>query len=238
MTRYAIGDIHGGAKTFRALLGQLELTKQNRVYLLGDYIDRGPDSKGVLDYILHLQESGYDIRPLRGNHEDMLIRAFEETNDHFAINYMKAYGAKLLRNFEISSITDLPDRYKQFLKDLPYILEDGRFIFVHACLDMSREFPITETPEETMLWGNGGFFSDNDIEGRTIISGHTIRSVEKITASLTKSHIQIDNGAFCNYPPDNGNLVALNLDEMKLIFQPWLDGHGARDLLMQPWKSF
>jgi hypothetical protein len=132
----------------------------------------------------------------------------------------------------------MPERYKQFLNDLPCLLEDGHFIFVHACLDMSTESPVTQTSEETMLWGNGGFFSDSDIEGRTIVSGHTIRSVEKITASLTKPHIQLDNGAFCCDPPNHGHLVALNLDEMQLTFQPWLDGSPARDLFSRAWESF
>ena len=57
MTRYAIGDIHGGSKTFRALLDTLNLKHNDRLYLLGDYVDRGNDSKGVLDLILQLQNS-------------------------------------------------------------------------------------------------------------------------------------------------------------------------------------
>jgi serine/threonine protein phosphatase 1 len=67
--RYVIGDIHGGSGTFSALLDQLNLQYDDRIYLLGDYIDRGPDSKGVLDIILPADGDGYDVRHILGNHE-------------------------------------------------------------------------------------------------------------------------------------------------------------------------
>lgn len=221
--RYAIGDIHGGAKTFRALLERIDLRREDRVYLLGDYVDRGPNSKGVLDIILKLKEAGFQIHPVRGNHEDMLISHFDMNAQPFP-GYLKDYGAVTLRSFGVASPAELPDRYKEFLLGLPYLLEDGHFIFVHAGLDMNKENPITETAPETMLWGDGGFISDNEIPGRIIVSGHRMRSAERIKASLEQPHIQIDNGAFTNQQPEMGNLVALDLEAMKLFFQPWMDG--------------
>lgn len=222
MTRYAIGDIHGGAKTFRALLERIDLQHDDRLYLLGDYVDRGPDSKGVLDNIIYLTEQGYDIRPLRGNHEDMLISHFNALDLPYP-TYMQNWGIKTMRSFGLTTPKDLPDRYKDFLLDLPCLLEDGQFVFVHAGLDMDKENPVTETDQETMLWGDGGFISTNEVPGRIIISGHRMRSIDKIQASLGKPHIQIDNGAFTNQQPEFGHLVALNLETMVLILQPWLD---------------
>jgi serine/threonine protein phosphatase 1 len=222
MSRYAIGDIHGGAKTFRALLERLDMKRDDRIYLLGDYVDRGPNSKGVLDIILKLIDVGFDIRPLRGNHEDMLISHFDIREKPFP-GYVKDYGAVTLRSFGIETPAELPDRYKEFLIGLPYILEDGRFIFVHAGLDMNKDNPVTETTPETMLWGDGGFISNNEIPGRIIVSGHRIKNAGYIKESLDQPHIQIDNGAFINQPPDFGYLVALNLDAMELIFQKWID---------------
>lgn len=222
--RYAIGDIHGGAKTFRALLERIDLRRDDRLYLLGDYIDRGPNSKRVLDIILKLIESGFDVRPLRGNHESMLIDAIYNANSENSKIYIKSWGAETLKSFGITSPADLPSRYLQFLESLPCLLEDGQFIFVHASLDMSKDDPITQTAPECMLWGNGGIISDNEIPGRTIVSGHRIRNAGHIKASLDQPHIQIDNGAFSNQQPELGHLVALNLDSMKLTFQPWLDG--------------
>lgn len=74
--RYVIGDIHGGSLTFRALLETLHLRHQDQLYLLGDYVDRCNNSKGVLDTILQLKNAGYDLRLVRGNHDDMMLRTF------------------------------------------------------------------------------------------------------------------------------------------------------------------
>ena len=72
--RYVISDIHGCYNTFKRLVEEvIGLTKSDWLFLLGDYIDRGPSSKDVLDYILDLKESGYSLFPLRGNHEDDLL---------------------------------------------------------------------------------------------------------------------------------------------------------------------
>ncbi len=60
MTRYAVGDIHGGSRTLRVLLDRIQLKHNDRLYLLGDYIDRGNDSKGVLDTILQLMDGDND----------------------------------------------------------------------------------------------------------------------------------------------------------------------------------
>jgi serine/threonine protein phosphatase 1 len=74
--RFAVGDIHGCSKTLKKMMEDvLLLEHEDMLFLMGDYIDRGPDSKGVLDYILQLLESGYDIRPLLGNHEEMMLIA-------------------------------------------------------------------------------------------------------------------------------------------------------------------
>ena len=86
MNRYAIGDIHGGSQTLIALIRKIAPRRDDRVYLLGDYIDRGPDSKGVIDTIIRLQEAGCDIRPLRGNHEDMLIRNITEEHGKLTLD--------------------------------------------------------------------------------------------------------------------------------------------------------
>jgi len=78
--RYAITDIHGGNLTFQALLRKINLRHSDQLFLLGDYVDRGPDSMGVLETICNLIDAGYDVRPLRGNHDEMLLRTI--TNDH------------------------------------------------------------------------------------------------------------------------------------------------------------
>ncbi|MEM9260991.1 MAG: metallophosphoesterase, partial [Bacteroidota bacterium] len=73
MPRYAISDIHGCAATFRTALKTIAFSQKDELFLLGDYIDRGPDSMGVLEHIWTLQATGYEVTCLRGNHEQMLI---------------------------------------------------------------------------------------------------------------------------------------------------------------------
>ena len=68
MSRYATTDLHGCLHTFRRLVEEkLRLTRQDELYLLGDYVNKGPDSRGVLDYLMQLQAAGYHVRCLRGN---------------------------------------------------------------------------------------------------------------------------------------------------------------------------
>ncbi|HLF63763.1 MAG TPA: metallophosphoesterase, partial [Saprospiraceae bacterium] len=79
---FAVGDIHGCHQTFRKLLlDEIRIKKSDRIYCLGDYVDRGPDSKGVVDFILELRRSGYHIHTLRGNHEQLMMTSIESTEN-------------------------------------------------------------------------------------------------------------------------------------------------------------
>ena len=74
---FAITDIHGCANTLDALLDQIGLSQSDHLYLLGDYIDRGPRSKEVLDILLALQRKQYPMTVLRGNHEQLFLDALQ-----------------------------------------------------------------------------------------------------------------------------------------------------------------
>ena len=222
MTRYAIGDIHGGLQTFLALIRKINPKHDDRVYLLGDYIDRGPDSKGVLDAIIAMQEAGCDIRPLRGNHEDMLIRNLTNDHDLYSCHWMAGWGAKTLFNFGIKQPEDLPLRYRKFLAGLPYFYEDGDFILVHGGIDLGLDDPL-DTSAEQMLWESSYIPELLTPSVRRVICGHRVHALEEIQASLTQQIVNLDNGAFTNQKPERGNLIALNLDTMQLFKQPWLD---------------
>ncbi|MEI6209813.1 MAG: metallophosphoesterase family protein [Desulfuromonadales bacterium] len=224
MPRYAIGDIHGGSQTFRALLDSLNLKHSDRLYLLGDYVDRGPDSKGVLDIILSLMDVGYDVRPMRGNHDDMMLRTFTGEHDDYSWNWMKGWGSHTLKSFGVENINNVSARYLTFLDALPYCRHDENFLLVHAGLDMLAEDPLTETSPGQMLWGESALLKGKGIKGKTLVVGHHIRPITLIEVSLLTNHIFLDNGAFTNQQPDLGNLVALNLNSMELTRQPWLDG--------------
>ena len=78
INRWVIPDIHGHLNTLKSLIEtRINLSRLDSVYFLGDYIDRGPDSKGVLDYIMNLQKENYDIHCLKGNHEDICVKSWE-----------------------------------------------------------------------------------------------------------------------------------------------------------------
>jgi len=77
--RYVIADIHGCYKTLRYLVEEMiSPSKSDYLFFLGDYIDRGPNSSGVIDYVIDLIDNGYKVFPLRGNHEENLLKAYEE----------------------------------------------------------------------------------------------------------------------------------------------------------------
>lgn len=226
MKRYAIGDIHGGCKTFRALLKQLNLKSSGVLYLLGDYIDRGPNSKGVLDTIIQLQREGYDVMPVRGNHDDMMLRTITGDYDEFSEFWLETYGNKVLKSFGVDLVEDVPPLYTAFLQSLPYLRHDNDFVFVHAGLDVTRTDPVNQSSPEDMLWSIAGSIDSTKLSGRRLVTGHTIHNLDEIRASLTTCHIRLDNGAFTNQQPEQGNLLALDLETMELTVQPWLDGYA------------
>jgi len=224
MARYAIGDIHGGAKTFLALLSKIGLHRVDRLYLLGDYIDRGNDSKGVLDIIISLVNDGYDVRPLRGNHEDMMFETMLEGDSLNALTWYEGWGWHTLASFDEMFMCDVPDIYQAFLESLPTIYIEDDFILVHAGLDMLKDDPINQTSDHDRIWKEPENVDSEKIGGRSLVVGHRVHSLDFIRKSLESNYIRLDNGAFSNRQPNYGNLVALNLDTKSLTLQPWLDG--------------
>ncbi len=214
--RFVISDIHGCAKTFSALLKKIHLHKTDTLYLLGDYVNRGPDSKGVLDHVLKLFKNGYDVRASLGNHDELLIRAYEfpEVIDFFKKG--KA-GKRTLKSFDVKSADEIPAKYYEFLKGLPlyFILDD--FVLVHAGLNFSKEDPFEDIG--AMMWTKNHRVVRKRIGGRRIISGHSPKKKDAIEKSLLKDKIFIDNGCVKTKVGGMGSLCVLELNEMKLYFQ-------------------
>src|SRR5450631_3630226 len=131
---FVIGDIHGCAATLRRLVDEtLRPVLNDRIYLLGDLIDRGPDSKGVLDFIFELRERGLPVSSVRGNHEEMCLQACD---DPYYLGLWAANGGlATLESFQADGPGDIPHPYRAFLGSLPlYILLDD-FVIVHAGLN-------------------------------------------------------------------------------------------------------
>jgi serine/threonine protein phosphatase 1 len=221
LMEYAIADIHGCNKTFRKLLERSRLTAQDTLYLLGDYIDRGPDSRGVLQQIMSLIEGGYGVRPLRGNHEDMILRTYRQQHDDMSWWWLKEWGDEVLKSFNAQELQQIPETYWSFLGSLPLIAESDRHLFVHGCFDMETVNPLQDSSPFVMLWGSSRHL--NGLNGKQLVSGHVVTPLHQIRESLNTGHILLDNGCCSDHETDLGNLVMLNLDTNELLLQPLID---------------
>lgn len=216
--RFAIGDIHGCSRTLQKMVKDvLQLKPDDTLYLLGDYIDRGPDSIGVLDYLLHLRESGFDIRPIRGNHEEMLLEAMADPATRNIWYGNGGWGT--VRELGIDSPEGIPQRYLDFISDLPYLLVTDDYVFVHAGLDFQTLDPLKDTPSQFMLWSRGSQIDSAKLGGRTLVTGHSVSPLFAINESLGTHHIMLDNGCYDRGEMCCGALVAVNLDTRELLVQ-------------------
>ena len=224
MRKIAISDIHGCLKSFQSLLNKLVFTKNDELYLLGDYIDRGPDSKGVIDYIWQLQYEGYFIHCIRGNHEQMLLDSFGETHD---LELWENHGGNdTLSSFNVESVEGIPEEYLEWIDNLPYFVELDEYILVHAGLDFNLQNPLEGL--NAMMWVRNWYQTiDKEWLGeRIIVHGHTPTSAIGIRENLNeiteKSTMIIDGG--CVYDrPGLGYLFAFDLKKRLLFAQNNLD---------------
>jgi serine/threonine protein phosphatase 1 len=221
MRKIAISDIHGCARTFRYLVEeQVALRQADHLFLLGDYIDRGPDSKGVIDYIFELAEKGYQLTCLLGNHEEMLLLSF---TDYLMKDIWDRNGGKdTLRSFHVREAGQIPGRYMDFLKGLEIYHEVEDYIFVHAGMNFTEQDPLTD--REAMLWSRKWTPSINYdwLGDRKIIHGHTPHDKPDILRQLKKmkqkQHLCIDGGCVFDHIPGFGQLCAVDLTNKKLYF--------------------
>ncbi|MEZ4773491.1 MAG: metallophosphoesterase family protein [Bacteroidia bacterium] len=236
MRKIAISDIHGCLKTLKALVeNQVELTKNDQLYLLGDYIDRGPDSKGVLDYIMGLKESGFSVNCLKGNHEEMLVQAAEDSRE--ISMWLYNGGQEALASFGTDSPSEVPEKYINFVKNLDLYYEVDEYILVHAGLNFVGEKPEKDSSQflwrlhnplrdyKSMLWIRW-WYEDIDwnwLQDRVIVHGHTPVETDEIWDMydlLEEDQVlDIDNGCFARYKNGMGQLCAFDLTNRDLYFQ-------------------
>lgn len=217
---FVIGDVHGCAATLRRLVDAiLRPAPQDRIYLLGDLIDRGPDSRGVLDFIFELRGRGLSVGSVRGNHEEMCLQAGD---DQYYLELWAANGGlATLESFQADGPGDIPYLYREFLRSLPlYILLDD-FVIVHAGLNFDSPGPFDDTG--AMLWTRSPHVDRQRIGGRRLICGHTPVTRSLLEASLDGSKIMLDNGCVFAGRPGLSCLAALELGSMTVRFQENID---------------
>ena len=221
--KLVVADIHGCCRTFQELIyNTLKLTKADSLFLLGDYIDRGADSRGVIETIINLIESGYAVHPLLGNHEQMLLDAVTAIG---AYNWLCEGGRDTLRSYGVHSAEEIPARHLNFLWRLPVMLTIDTHVFVHAGLDFSLKNPMDETSDVTKVWDRKcRRVFPGKIGGRKMVTGHTIHSLSEIKRSLGTNWLRLDNGCFLGpHERGKGRLVALELDSGELFVQDNVD---------------
>jgi serine/threonine protein phosphatase 1 len=218
--QWAIGDVHGCLKTLRCLVEErLAPAKDDALYFLGDYVSKGPDSRGVIDYLWQLQAAGFQLFTLMGNHEEMMLTA--RTNVRQAERLSEHGGRSLLRSFGVEKFSDVPSRYYDWLEKLPSFLVLEHFVLVHAGLDFKLPNPFTDT--HAMRWIRHCVMDPEYLDGRVLLHGHTPTNFDRIDAQLRGEPliaVNLDNGCVYADRPGQGNLLALELESRTLVVQP------------------
>ena len=170
---YAIGDIHGSLQKLRDLLMLCEQHADGRTatfVFLGDYIDRGPDSRGVIEALIELQSQRHDrIIALKGNHEAVAVEIVDGETD--PESWLREGGTATLRSYRIDDVRDLPPEHVAWLRALPLCFDDGERFFVHAGIDPDK--PLDAQSGHDLIWIREPFLSDGREHGRLIVHGHT-----------------------------------------------------------------
>lgn len=234
--QWVIPDIHGYLQTVKSLITEIiKPTRYDELYFLGDYVDRGPDSKGVIDFIRSLQNDFYNVTAIKGNHEDFMVELYDaelkSKNNwwhSFKNKKTKAWfemgGKSTLASFGVHHIHDIPADYIEWMRGLPYHCELDDFVLVHAGLNFKNEDPFED--KRSMLWLRDYEIKPEKIGGRRIIHGHVPVNMELITMSIGNrgyKFIDLDNGPYLEGKAGFGNLVALELGSMEMVIQYNMD---------------
>jgi len=240
MRVYAVGDVHGRSDLLAKLLSQIDIhLAQNPVahpveVFLGDYVDRGPDSRGVIDLLIRRRQSRETIC-LKGNHETYILefltdpKILDVWRQYGGFETLLSYGLKpsirstpeerkeLARSF--ASV--FPDEHLQFLSALPTSYTCGDFFFSHA--GVQPGIPLDRQTETDLLWIRDDFLLCEDDFGKYVVHGHTpVREPD-----LRANRVNIDTGAFAT-----GRLTCLVIEgeEMQVLPQGARSSPAVEDI--------
>lgn len=172
MRTFAIGDIHGCSRALDVLLDALHLRPGDTIVTLGDYINKGPDSKGVIERLLALYQMGQLI-PLRGNHEQVMLQAYSNPNQ--ASLWSGTIGQKTLASYgnlgKPATLTDIPAHHLYFIAhSCLNFWETEDHLFVHA--NLHPHLSLAQQSGECLFWQKFQRVQPHD-SGKTLICGHT-----------------------------------------------------------------
>lgn len=219
---WAIGDVHGELNLLKKMLAMLP--KESSIVLLGDYVDRGPDSAGVL----RLLSQEKDMLCLLGNHEEMLLQ-FLDTPEAAGSRWINHGGYETLVSFDVpvtprmtpgqlrqcrdTFATALGEELIAWLRNLPRAHLTGNVLLTHAGADPRAE--VNAQADRHLTWGHRDFDRKARRDGIWVVHGHTIVP----EACVRKRRIAVDTGAYAT-----GRLTAVGLGQVK--------GQGAPQFLV------
>ncbi len=221
--RIVCTDIHGCYHSFKSLLEEkVKLHPDDNLFFLGDAINKGPFSREVLDYLMAMDQDGYKLSLLRGNHEQELLNVL---NGKTGLDiFVSKGGETLLNNFGVRHPGEIPEKYIRFIRGFEHYVELPDFFLVHAGFNFNKVNPFVDSEE--MLNIRGYEVDLNKTNGRRIIHGHSPVALEEIKSTIAEKadkHFSIDAGCVYHRNPEQAHLVALDLDEWKLFIQPNID---------------
>jgi serine/threonine protein phosphatase 1 len=231
---YAVGDIHGRLDLFQSLIAAIEADDaagrpaDTTVILLGDLVDRGPDSAGVIARARAWQ-AGRKVRILAGNHEEMFLRSFEkiEVLKNFlrfggketVLSYgldRQAYQSASVEQVQAMMHAAVPTEDRSFLESFEDMIAIGDYLFVHA--GISPLVPFEEQRTGDLRWIREPFLSHSEPFGAVVVHGHTITDEPQDRGN----RIGIDTGAYLS-----GRLTALALEGTSRRYLTVSDEGGA-----------
>lgn len=224
---YAVGDIHGELAALRNLLSEISAdaarhpaTTRRMLVFLGDYVDRGPDSRGVIELLTATPPAGFEVRCLRGNHDQAMLdfldrpEAAEDwfgfgasaTLDSYGVSAMAGgIGAGRLTALRDALVDCLPAAHRRFLENLESYLVVGDYAFVHAGIRPNR--PLAQQDLHDLMWIREPFLSWRGRHEKVIVHGHSVVPVPQVLPN----RVALDTGAYAT-----GMLTAAALDGDRL----------------------
>ena len=218
---YGIGDVHGRLDLLRDLMDRIDRDNADRppaktfIILVGDLVDRGPDSKGVIDYLLHRSERPEAMVILKGNHEEMFLRVLDG-EEEVVDDWLSYGGYECAESYGISQGSTLnstpaqiierlkaavPPAHRRFLAGMADSFRFGDYLFVHA--GIRPGIPMEDQAGKDLRWIREGFLDDSTDHGLVVIHGHTIVDGPE----QHPNRIAIDTGAY-----RGGALTAIGLE--------------------------
>lgn len=218
---FLTSDIHGHYSMFEELLDKIKLTKKDLIIILGDLCDRGTQTYELYKKYNDLEKEGYNIKHLRGNHEDMLIKAMESgDNEHWYRNGGEKTQKSFYNNSESKDTLTFEEWLERegiksvkwfvdWLDRIPIMISGKKNLFVHAAFDTTKG--EDEQEHRFLIWDRNDFWTNNKT-GKAIYFGHTPSKDGKIRHYVNDVHC-IDTGSY-----KNGIIACVELKTGKEIY--------------------